>query len=126
MDAVLLIDGHFILFELEIGDALLQNARQQVMRELVLVGESGSSDGLDTPQKALVRFMVLRDSIERVVIELVVIAVVAEGRGALGEIAQFGLVVVVEDSILRGNAVPCGFCVLAGNGYRNGEQENQT
>ena len=33
----LLIDRHFIFFQVEIGDALLKHSREQFMRELVLV-----------------------------------------------------------------------------------------
>ncbi len=115
VDAVLLVDGHLVLFEIEVGDALLEDANEQVVRELVLIGESAGGNGVEAREKAFIRFVVLHDAVERVVVELVVIAVISEGRGALREIAEFGLVLFIEKGILRGNAVPGGFRVLAGN-----------
>ena len=41
MDAVLLVDWHLIFFKVEVGDALLEYANQQVVGELVLVREAG-------------------------------------------------------------------------------------
>ena len=58
MDAVLLIDGHLVLFEVEIGDALLKNSNQQVVRELVLVGEASRRDGSQPVKEGLVRLVV--------------------------------------------------------------------
>ena len=46
MDAVLLVDRHLVLFEVEVGDALLEDTNEQVVRELVLVGEAGRSGWL--------------------------------------------------------------------------------
>ena len=53
MDAVLLVDGHLVFFEVEVGDALLQNANQQVVRELVLIGEAGGRDRLQARKEHL-------------------------------------------------------------------------
>src|SRR5208283_5835205 len=88
VDAILLIDGHFVLFEVEVGDALLQNANEQVVGELILVGESGGGDGLEAREEIAVDLIALVNGGERVFGELVVVAIVAEGRGALREIAE--------------------------------------
>ena len=44
--------------------------------------------------------------------ELVVVAVVAEGGGALGKIAEIGLVLLFENGVLGGEAVGNWFEVL--------------
>ncbi len=98
MDAILLIDWHLVLFEVEVGDALLQHANQQVVRELVLIGEAGRRDGFESREEALIGFVPLHDGVERVLGELVVVAIVAEGRGALGKVAQIGLVILLENA----------------------------
>ena len=54
MDAVKLVDRHLVLFELEVGDALLQAAHENVMRELVLIGEAVGWNRPKPRQKALV------------------------------------------------------------------------
>ena len=51
MDAVLLVDRHLVLFEVEVGDALLQDANQEVVGELVLIGEAGGRDGLEAGEE---------------------------------------------------------------------------
>ena len=56
--------------------------------------------------------MTLRDGVERVLGELVVVAIVAIGRGALRKVAQIGLVLLLEKSVLRGYAVSNGLRVL--------------
>jgi len=68
MDAVLLIDGHFVFFKIEISDTLLENANEQVVRKQVLVGESAGGNGVNASEKFFVGFMVLHDPVERVVI----------------------------------------------------------
>ena len=40
MDAILLVDRHLVFFEIEVGDALLQHADQQIVRELILIRKS--------------------------------------------------------------------------------------
>jgi hypothetical protein len=46
MDAVLLVDGHFEFFEVEVIDTEPEDANEEVMGELVGVGEAGGGDGL--------------------------------------------------------------------------------
>src|ERR1700733_3108230 len=64
MDAILLIDRHLVFFEVEIGDALLQHADQEIVRELILIGETRSRDGLEPGEEFLVDLVPLRDSVE--------------------------------------------------------------
>ena len=47
MDAILLVDRHLVFFEIEVGDALLQDANEEVVRELILVGEACGRDRLE-------------------------------------------------------------------------------
>ena len=46
------------------------------------------------------------------VVQLIVVAIVAEGRGALGEIPEIGLVLLVEERVLGGEAFGERFDVL--------------
>ena len=55
--------------------------------------------------------------------EFVVVAVVAEGGGALGKIAQIGFVLLVEEGVLRGEAVGNWFEVLGEDRDRLGRLE---
>ena len=59
VNAVLLIDGHFIFFEVKVGDALLQNANEQVVGELILIGEAGGGDGLQAREEIAVGLIAL-------------------------------------------------------------------
>jgi hypothetical protein len=60
-----------------------------------------------------------------VVGELVVVAVIAEGSSALGKIAEIGFVLLVEESVLSGDAVGHRFNVLGAHGSNNGNQKEQ-
>ena len=53
MNAVLLVDRHFVLFEVEVGDALLKDTNEEVVGELVLVGEACGADGLEAAEEGL-------------------------------------------------------------------------
>jgi hypothetical protein len=48
MNAILLVDRHLVLFEIEVGDALPQDTREEVVRELVLVGEASARDAFQS------------------------------------------------------------------------------
>jgi hypothetical protein len=67
----------------------------------------------------------LRNGCEGALREFVVIAVIAEGRGALGKIAQIGFILLVEQRVLGGDAVGYRLNVL-GDTTRDGEEEKQT
>jgi len=102
--AVLLVDRHLVFLQVVIGDALLQNTDQQIVGELVLVGELRRRNGLDAGEVIAVGFVALSDGGEGIVGQLVVIAVIAESGGAFGEVAQFVFVVVVKKGVLRGES----------------------
>jgi hypothetical protein len=70
------------------------------MGELVLVGEAGRRDRLKPGEKRFVRLVPLRDGIERVLAKFVVVAVVPKRGSTLGKIAEVGLVLLVEKSVL--------------------------
>ena len=53
--------------------------------------------------------------------EFVVVAVVAEGGGALGEVAEIGLVLLFEKGVLGGEAIGNWFDVLGEDGTRYGD-----
>ena len=61
MDAVLLVDGHLVFFEAVVGDALLEDTNEQVVRELVRLGEGSGRDSLETRQEGLVGLVALGD-----------------------------------------------------------------
>ena len=124
VDADLLVDRHLILFEAEVGDALLQNANHQIVRELVLIGELSRRDRLQPFQEPFVRLMSAQDGRERVVGELVVVAIVAESRRTLRKIAQIAFVLLVEERVLRRQAFGDGFRSLR-KGRRGCGNQNQ-
>src|SRR5437879_10961628 len=81
MDAILLVDWHLVLFKIKVGEALLEDTNQEVVRELVLVGEASSRNGLQSGQEGDIGLVPLGDGVERVVGKLVIVAVVAESGG---------------------------------------------
>src|SRR3984885_10414310 len=123
MNAILLIDWHLVLFEVEVGNALLQHADQQVVRELILIGKAGRGDGFELCEETLISLVPLKDGIERVLRQLVVVAIISVGGGALGKAAELGFVIIVEEAVLRGYAVGGGLRVLGEDrtGYGNHE-----
>ena len=64
MNAILLVDRHLVLFEVEVADALLKDTNEEVVGELVLVGEAGTRDGLQSGQESLVGPVALGDGVE--------------------------------------------------------------
>src|SRR5579864_3804446 len=67
--------------------------------------------------------MVPHDGVERIVIQLVVVAVIAECGGALGIIAEIRLVLLVEESVLRRQAVSQSFGLLGRKKWSKGSQK---
>src|ERR1700733_11916838 len=123
MDATLRIDGHLVFFKVEIGHALPQDANQQVVRELVLIGEAVGRDGLKALQKGCIAFVTSPDGIERIVVEPVVVAVVAESGRTFGKVAQIGFVLFVENSVLNREAFGDRFGTLGKNGPGRDQQQ---
>ena len=121
MDAILLVDRHLIFFEVEVGDALLKDASQEIMGELVLVGEGGGWDGFKSGKEILIGLVVLGNGVEGVFSELIVVAVVAEGCGTLGEVAEIRLVLFLKKGVLSGEAIADWFEIFGqdGSGYRD-------
>src|ERR1700679_1110824 len=107
MNAILLIDRHFVLFEAEIGDALLKNSDQEVVGELGLVREAIGRDSLKPNQEGLVFLVALGDGLKRVIIELIVVSVIAERRSPLWRIAEIRFVLFVEHCVLSGESIGC-------------------
>ena len=64
MDAILLVDWHLVLLEVEVGDALLKNTHQEVAGELVLAGEARMRDGFKSAEEGLVGTVTLNDGCE--------------------------------------------------------------
>ena len=64
MDAILLIDWHLVLFEVEVGDTLLEDTNQEIVGELVLVGETSARDRFKPSKEGLISLVVLGDGVE--------------------------------------------------------------
>ena len=64
MDAILLIDWHLVLFEIEVGDALLEDTNEEIVGELVLIGEASTRDGFKPSKESLVGLVILGDGVE--------------------------------------------------------------
>jgi hypothetical protein len=47
VDAVHLVDGHLILFELVVREALLEDADEEVVGEEILFGKPGGGEGFE-------------------------------------------------------------------------------
>ena len=78
------------------------------MGKLVLIGKSVGGNGREAREEILVGLVALSDGGEGVFSEFVVVAVVAVRSGALGIAAQVGLVLLVEERVLRGKAIGDG------------------
>ena len=61
MDTALRVDGHLVLFEVVVGDALLDVANEEIVREVILLSEAVRRDGLDTGEPCLVELVMLFD-----------------------------------------------------------------
>ena len=64
MDAILLVDWHLVLLEVEVGDALLEDTHQEVAGELVPAGEARMRDGFKSAKEGLVGTVALTDGCE--------------------------------------------------------------
>ena len=122
VDAVHLVDGHLVLFEVVVVEALLEDAGEEVVGEEVLLGEAGGGDGLEAGEVGDVGGVAAGDGAEGAVGELVVVAIVSVGGGALGGFFEVGLVELFEESVLGGEAGVDGGG-LGGEGVRGGDGE---
>ena len=64
MDAILLVDWHLVLFEIEVGDALLEDTNEEIVGELILVGEASRRDRLKPVKEGLVGLVSLDNGIK--------------------------------------------------------------
>jgi hypothetical protein len=122
VDAVHLVDGHLVLFEIVVVEVLLEDAGEEIVGENVLLGEACGRDGFEAGEVGDVGRMAAIDGGERAVGELVVVAVVSVGGGALGGVLQVGLVELFEESVLGGETSVDGGG-LGGQGAGGGDGE---
>ena len=108
-----MVHRHLVLFEVEVRNALLQRADEQVAGELILIRKAGGGDGLEAREVSLVGTVLADVAGEGVVVELVIVAVVAVGRGHLGRELQVCLVLLLEQLVL-GRDASRGVCASAG------------
>ncbi len=104
MDAVHLVDGHLELFEVVVVEALLEDAGEEVVGEDVLLGEAGGGDGFEASEVGDVGGVAAIDGGEGAVGELIVVAIVSVGGGALGCVLEVGLIELFKESVLGGEA----------------------
>jgi hypothetical protein len=109
--------------KIKIGDALLKHSREQVVGKFVLIGEARRWYGLKLGKKARVRFVAQHNGFERIICELIVVPVVAEGCGSFREVAQIGFILLFEKSILGGEAILNGLCILSDERCGHGNNE---
>ncbi len=102
VDAVHLVDGHLVFFEVVVVEALLEDAGEEVVGEDVLLGKAGGGDGFEAGEIGDVGGVAAIDGGEGAVGELVVVAIVSVGGGALGGVLEVGLVELFEESVLGG------------------------
>jgi len=98
MDAALLVDRHLVLFEIVIGDCVCSSTRTiRSCDKLVLIGEAGRGNGVEAREKNPDRSCAAGAmAVERVVTQLIVVAVVAKGGRTLRKVAQIGFVLLVK------------------------------
>ena len=129
-DAVHLVDGHLVFFEVVVVEALLEDAGEEIMGEEVLLGEASGGDGFEAAEVGDVGGVAAVDSGEGSVGELVVVTIVSEGGGPLGGILQISLIELFEESVLSGEARVHGGSlgvqrVRQGNGEAGGEEQRK-
>ena len=76
-------------------------------------------------QEPHIRLVARADGIEREIVETIVIAIVAKRGCALGEVAEIGFVLLVENSILGRKALGKRLNVLGKSETDSAEQEGK-
>jgi hypothetical protein len=104
MRAVHLVHRHFEFFERVVLVAPLQRPLHDLVREAVLLGKAIGRDGLQARQKTLVDRVLSLDRRKRVIGQAIVVAIIAIGRCALRMQAQVGLILLLEQRVLGGEA----------------------
>src|SRR5277367_3388147 len=95
-------ERHLKLLQVVVLDALLKLTEEKVMGDHVLLGEAGSIDRFNAGQVCKVALVARRGGGERIVGELIVIAVVANGSRLRGIHLKVGLPRFVKKGILGG------------------------
>ena len=95
------------------------------MRQLVLIRETGRRNGFQASEEVPVSIVPLGDGVERVFVQLVVVAIIAEGGGALRKVPEIGLVLLIKKRVLGGKAVGDWFEILGQNGPSDSKQDKQ-
>ncbi len=123
VNAILLVDRHLVFFEIKIRDALLQHTNHEVVRELILTREAGTRNRLEAAQEAFVGIMALHNRRERILPELVVIAIIAIGGSPLRKVAEIRLILIIVKSILSREAIGNRFYILGEKNPQGRRQE---
>ena len=97
VDAAHLVHRHLPLLELRAFLVQFEFAHEQILARLLLVGEPGGVDRRQAQQKLLLPRQRVIHRLHGVVAGLVVVALVAEGRGKLGIVLELVLPVLVEE-----------------------------
>ena len=58
------LNWHLVLFEVEVDDALLEDTNEEVVGELVPVGEASARDGFKSGKEGLVGLVTLGDGVK--------------------------------------------------------------
>ena len=104
MDAVHLVDRHLVLFQIVVIDALLEYAAEKIVREQILLGESGGRDRLQASEVGDVGGVVAINCSQGAIPELIVVAIISKGGRAFGAFFEIGLVDLFKEGVLRGDA----------------------
>ena len=89
-------EGHLVLFEVVVFNALLKLAKEEVVGDQVLLGKAGRINRLDPGEVREIALVPGRGRGERVVAELIVVSVVTHGSSQDGIHLEGGLPGVVE------------------------------
>ena len=102
MDALHLRDGHLVSLQLVVRNAIVQNVKQEIVRDSILLGKSLRRNGRELRTIPAIDGVLLRAGCQRVVIQLCVIPVVSPGSLALGRSPHVIFVLLLEQSVLGG------------------------
>jgi hypothetical protein len=119
-------ERHLVFFEVVVFDALLELAEEEVVRDEVLLGKACGIDGLDASKVGEIALVAVSGGGERVIAELVVVAIVPDGGSEGGVQLESGLPGVVEEGVLGGQArVYRGGRLGRGELSSSGEEESE-
>jgi hypothetical protein len=93
------------------------------VRQLVLFRKTGGGYGVEAAEKALVGGLLAPERRRRNVVELIVVAVVADRGGAFRMRLEISLVLLFEQRVLRRNARGERIRILGGGAQRAGNQQ---